>query len=68
MASLININKICCGTCEHWSGKRDIVEFGRRIKCESGLFTCPWRKSGSTAIAIPACPSKQYYKRAIMLP
>ena len=60
MAHLIRVTERCCGTCQHWSGSRELVEYGKRVKCESGNHACPWRKSGSLATARPQCMGNQY--------
>lgn len=57
---LIKLPAACCGTCQHWTGGREIVEFGRRLACEDGVPPCPWRKSGSHARSRPQCMGNQY--------
>ena len=46
---LVKLSAVCCGTCQHWTGGRELVELGRRLACEDGVHPCPWRKSGSHA-------------------
>lgn len=61
MASLlISLPARCCGTCEHWTGERRVVEFGRRLACSDGLHPCPWRPSGSQARQRPMCMGDRY--------
>ena len=70
--SLINANVVACGTCQHWKGKRQLVEQGRRVKCQS-IPTVPcFRGSGfkyppMSSAASHGCVGK-FYKRWSSLP
>ncbi len=32
---LISVDAKCCGTCQHWRGERQLVERGKRLRCEA---------------------------------
>lgn len=53
--------RICCGTCQYWTGSRQILNFGRRLRCSDGRWPCPWRLIGSRASAPYNC-NLRYYK------
>ena len=46
---MIRLPAECCGTCQHWTGPREVADFGRRLACGDGVYPCPWRRSGSQA-------------------
>lgn len=52
---MIRLPAECCGTCQHWTGPREVADFGRRLACGDGVYPCPWRRSGSQARQRPAC-------------
>ncbi len=71
--SLISISAKCCGTCQHWRGERQLVEQGKRIRCEQHPtvgcmrgpgFKCPPGSSASSH----GCISGKFYKRWSSLP
>lgn len=37
----IDVKKRCCGTCQHWSGEREIeARVTPRVKCDGAFFPC----------------------------
>lgn len=50
----------CCGTCQHWSGERVLVEYGRRLRCEGNASRCPFYPSPSHAFQPCRSQPKRY--------
>lgn len=69
--SLVSVSAICCGTCQHWKGERELVEKGRRIRCDSVPKSPCYRGAGfkysaTSSAASHGCVEK-YYKRWVEL-
>jgi len=70
---LINVNAVCCGTCQHWRGERMVVEHGNRVKCQSTAESACFRGAGfkyapTSPAASHGCVAGKQYKRWIDLP
>lgn len=66
-------DRICCGTCQHWSGERRIVAMGRRVQVQAGAFDCKLgvykkRVALNTPSKTPSPPTACIYKRWVDLP
>ena len=72
--SYVQVSAVCCGTCQHWKGERELERTGKRVICQSGLPATPcFRGTGFKYTAIsPAkshgCVDKKFYKRWTSLP
>ena len=71
--SLIAVTAKVCGTCQHWKGKRMLIEKGKRVKCQqfaSGpCFRGAGFKYGATSSAAShGCIKGGQYKPWVGLP
>ena len=57
----------CCGTCQHWSGERVLVEYGRRLRCDGSAHRCPFYPAPSYAFLKCRCV-QNHYKPWVNLP
>lgn len=36
----VNRKDVCCGTCQHWSGEREVEPHTFRVKCSNRMARC----------------------------
>lgn len=73
MPVLIPVDRICCGTCQHWKGAREIVEHGKRLRCAAMPGSACYKGSGfkyspSSPVASHGCANGGGYARWVELP
>lgn len=62
----------CCGTCQHWTGTREVEAHTFRIKCENGIALCPLlrikRLANSKVTPATPCARKNLWSPWVNLP
>lgn len=62
----IDAKKCCCGTCQHWSGEREMeARTTPRVKCDGAYFPCKVIPRKSQA---PHTCTKNMWKPWVELP